>query len=493
MHYLSVCSGIEAASAAWAPLGWVPLGFSEVNRFCNAVLAHHYPQVVNFGDLLQFESWSIDGPVDVLAGGTPCQSFSYAGERAGMDDPRGQLMFAFLALAARSRARWVVWENVTGVLSADGGRAFGAFLTQLGELGYGFAWRCFDAQYFGLAQRRQRVFVVGHLGAWQPAAAVLLEPEGMRGHPAPRRPAGQDTAGSLAARAGEGFNGQEAHTGQLIAFGGNNTAGPVDLATTPLSQVSSGWRGDFESETFIVMEGDHASSQEADATAVLHALRQAVGAQAFAVWRSRVLAAVPAPQVLRPPLHGCGVRCEADQDRPGLGDSTLARTEDVPAGTLRRLWEEGPDRCTPQGQCLAAQLARQPGQALSQLPPEAPSQVRRLTPTEFERLQGFPDGYTAISYRGKPAKDGPRYRALGNSWAVPVARWIGRRLGVVDAALQGTIRTGMGKAVGNGAAEPAVLSQHVPYEKRSGKGENEVSLVRHMHPVQLTLGDIADS
>ena len=190
MRYLSVCSGIEAASQAWHPLGWSAHAFAEVDAFPSAVLAHHYPTVPNYGDMTTFKDWP-DAALDLLVGGTPCQSFSVAGLRAGLDDPRGSLMLVYLAIARRYRPRWVVWENVPGVLSADDGRAFGSLLGGLAELGYGFAYRVLDAQYFGLAQRRKRVFVVGCLGDWRRAAAVLFERASLSGHPAPRREAGQ--------------------------------------------------------------------------------------------------------------------------------------------------------------------------------------------------------------------------------------------------------------------------------------------------------------
>ena len=185
MKVLSVCSGIEAASVAWRPLGWESVAFSEVDAFPSAVLRHYYPDVPNWGDMTRFKEWP-DADIDLLVGGTPCQSFSVAGLRAGLDDPRGSLMLVYLAIARRYRPRWLVWENVPGVLSADDGRAFGSLLGGLAELGYGFAYRVLDAQYFGLAQRRKRVFVVGHLGDWHRAAAVLFERASLSGHPAPR-------------------------------------------------------------------------------------------------------------------------------------------------------------------------------------------------------------------------------------------------------------------------------------------------------------------
>lgn len=189
MRYGSVCAGIEAATVAWHALGWLPVFFSEIDPFPCAVLAHHYPDVPNFGDMTRFKDWP-DAVIDVLVGGTPCQSFSVAGLRKGLADPRGNLALTYLAIAERYRPEWVVWENVPGVLSDRTG-AFGAFLGGLAELGYGWAYRVLDAQYFGLAQRRKRVFVVGSARGWAAAAAVLFERESLQGNPAPRRETGQ--------------------------------------------------------------------------------------------------------------------------------------------------------------------------------------------------------------------------------------------------------------------------------------------------------------
>lgn len=191
MRYLSVCSGIEAATVAWHPLGWTPAAFSEIEKFPAAVLQHHYPHVPNLGDMTNFKEWNI-GDIDLLVGGTPCQSFSVAGLRKGLDDPRGNLALVYLAIAERFRPRWVLWENVPGVLSSYTGNEppsdleegqeweaeetsdFECFTTALAKIGYGWAYRVLDAQYFGVPQRRRRVFVIGHLGDWRRAAAVLF-------------------------------------------------------------------------------------------------------------------------------------------------------------------------------------------------------------------------------------------------------------------------------------------------------------------------------
>jgi site-specific DNA-cytosine methylase len=206
LRYLSVCSGIEAASMAWEPLGWQPAAFAEVEKFPSAVLAHHWPQVPNMGDMNNHEQWDLPA-IDVLVGGTPCQSFSVAGLRKGLRDPRGGLMLTFLEIAQRRRPRWIVWENVPGVLSSHGGRDFGAFLGALGALGYGWAYRVLDAQWFGVAQRRRRVFVIANLGDGAAPAKVLFESESVRRNPAPSREAGERTAADAAGGVGDGRGG----------------------------------------------------------------------------------------------------------------------------------------------------------------------------------------------------------------------------------------------------------------------------------------------
>jgi len=277
MRYLSVCSGIEAATAAWHSLGWEPAAFSEIEKFPSAVLAHHYPSVPNLGDMTNYKEWDIED-VDLLVGGTPCQSFSVAGLRKGLADPRGNLCLVYLSIAERFHPRWVLWENVPGVLSSGGGRDFGSFLGALAQLGYGWAYRILDAQYFGVPQRRRRVFVVGYLGDWRRAAAVLFERRGLQG---------------------------DASSGQP----------PTNVVCTTFTRRGAGSLDDRE--TYIVGENS----------------------------------------------------------------------------------------------------------------------VRHMTPLETERGTGFPDDYTNIPWRGKPAEqcpDGPRYKALGNSMAVPCMRWLGKRVQEVD-------------------------------------------------------------
>ena len=216
MRYLSVCSGIEAATVAWEPLGWKAVGFSEIEKFPSNLLEHYYPDVPNFGDMTKYERWP-EADIDVLVGGTPCQSFSVAGLRKGLKDPRGNLALTYLAIAERYRPRWLVWENVPGVLSSNEGRDFGSFLGGLGKLGYGFSYRVLDAQYFGVPQRRRRVFVVGCIGDWRSAAKVLFEPESLQRNPPPSRETREEVAGSLRCRPpGSGGINETGANNQLI-------------------------------------------------------------------------------------------------------------------------------------------------------------------------------------------------------------------------------------------------------------------------------------
>ena len=393
MRYLSVCSGIEAATVAWHQLSWQPVAFSEIDMFPCAVLAHHYPTVPNWGDLTRFHVWP-DAAVDLLVGGTPCQSFSVAGLRAGLADPRGNLALTYLAVADRYRPRWLVWENVPGVLSSGGGRDFGAFLGGLGELGYGFAYRVLDAQYFGLAQRRARVFVVGYLGDWRRAAAVLFERESLSGHPAPRREAGQAIAGTLAPGAHPGgFNGRDAERDMLIAHSlraeGFDASEDGTGRSTPLVSVVS----------WTLTDSGAGTARPAGQGNELDFLI----AHAFDARQSNVIQYGDQSGPLDTRGHSIAVAFVENQ-----------RAEVVLNDTAGSLKNGG-------GKPGQGYLAIQQGMA-----------VRRLTPRECERLQGFPDDYTLIPYRGKPAADGPRYKALGNSMAVPVMGWIGRRIQMVE-------------------------------------------------------------
>lgn len=339
VRYLSVCSGIEAATVAWEPLGWTPVAFAEINPFASAVLTHHYPSVPNWGDITRYATWP-ETTIDVLVGGTPCQSFSLAGLRHGLNDARGNLMLTFLEIAARYRPRWVIWENVPGVLSSNGGRDFGTLLGGLEELGYGWAYRTLDAQHCGVPQRRRRVFVVGCRGDDTRAAQALFEPESVGRHDATITP--------------------EIATAVAESLGGGVAAGAIWWDGRPVSQTLD---------------------------AVLYKRQVMPEKNRFPAW-------------CVPPWTRCAC-CE----------DYWCHVHD------EHVWE-----CS----CPALEIW-----AEADLSPYDPCIFRFVTPRECERLQGFPDDFTDILYRGKQAADGLRYKALGNSMAVPVMRWLGARLNTV--------------------------------------------------------------
>jgi len=466
MRYISVCSGIEAATVAWHDLGWTPVAFSEIEPFPSAVLQHHYPHVPNVGDMTKFKEWNLE-PIDLLVGGTPCQSFSVAGLRKGLDDPRGNLMLTFLAIAERHRPRWIVWENVPGVLSSNGGRDFGTFLGALAELGYGWAYRVLDAQWFGVAQRRRRVFVVGCLGDQAGAAAVLFESESVQRNPAPSREKRKDTTGSTGdglarcVTAGE-MKRQDWETCNMVAqaVAGSHWDHPSNPHPTLNQSFNTGSIGYGNQELFSQRGGglvpqpiaihphvvgraptagpqgkeyiDDGSAYCMDARGVPQSVAQPVygtdcyngaitgdvaatlGTPGSSVNASgpTVMQAVGSFKPVAMNVYGGNKR----QDRPDGGfyvrmDEDTSKTLDAASGLN--------PTCSQGGTAVMTAM-----------------QVRRLTPTECERLQGFPDGYTNIPWRKKPeAPDGPRYKALGNSMAVPCMKWIGERIAKCDSAI----------------------------------------------------------
>ena len=441
VEYLSVCSGIEAATVAWQPLGWSAYGFSEIEKFPNAVLQHHYPDTPNYGDMNDFRQWP-KASIDVLVGGTPCQSFSVAGLRQGMADPRGNLALVYLALAEQYRPRWLVWENVPGVLSSNGGRDFGSIIGGMVELGYGIAYRVLDAQYFGVPQRRRRVFVVGYLGDWRRATEILFEPSCLRRHPPPSRETGQavtyDVAPSIRA-GGPGFERAGDSRGQdcMIPIAPPLTGNPY---------------GDHESREGLLVpnvanpltarmhKGINTTADEGQTPIITHSLRgEGFDASEDGTGRGTPLVAAPLTAgSSKPGTSAPGRRQEDDEnlvafaqnqrDEVRLMDKAGALAAEPGAKQQTYVMQEraecenpnaGPDGAGyREGTAYTLEGRGRPQSVAHQMA------VRRLTPLECERLQGFPDGYTDIP----GASDSGRYKALGNSMAVPVMRWIGERI-----------------------------------------------------------------
>jgi DNA (cytosine-5)-methyltransferase 1 len=440
MRFGSVCSGIEAASVAWHPLGWKAAWVSEIEPFPSAVLAHHYPDVPNLGDMTtlphRIRAGEVEAP-DLLCGGTPCQAFSVAGLRKSLDDERGNLSLTFCEIAnaidvrlfaERQQPCVVFWENVPGVLSTKD-NAFGCFLAGLaGEdeafippggrwTNAGFvdgpqravAWRVLDAQYFGVAQRRRRVFVVASARADFDPAAVLFEFDGVRRDLAPSREAGQEVAGTFTARAKSGGWGQDPN---LAAGGYMQPVAPTVTNGPPFSRTGN---ERVEAEAIVVQPYPVANCLTARMHKGINSTLDE-GQTPVVVGTDCYNGAITGDVAATIGTPGSSVNAS--------GPTVMQAVAQVVAPALTAA--NNPSR-SPQSSEVTQQVASVH---------QATMQVRRLTPVECERLQGFPDNYTAIPWRKKPASecpDGPRYKALGNSWAVPVVRWIGER---IDAGLR---------------------------------------------------------
>lgn len=535
LQYGSVCSGIEAVSLAWQPLGWHPAWFSEIEPFPKAVLAHHYPDVPNLGDMTGIANQVLAGIAtapDILVGGTPCQAFSVAGTRKGLADPRGALTLKYTELAnaidetrqqLHQQPSIIVWENVPGVLS-DKSNAFGCLLGALaGESRElqppgakwthagcvsgprrRIAWRVLDAQYFGVAQRRKRVFLVASGRDELDPAEVLFEPARLHGDSAPGEQAWQIAAGSAASsphRAGR-FSGSMAgayeRVSVTVCFGGGNRQGPIDTAAC---LTARGHKCDFEVETFA------AQSVTGQRTHALNTANGGKGSSEDGTGRGVPIVTHKAPFLGMPFAYSQNSRNEAPilgftaKDHgadalenlaptlragghagshpnagvmPAIAFKTLQATFNYEiSGTLISHYskrQENPDAIL--GPNLVARFVAVRGReggataelggavadALrasdggsdkphvllpsleayfhGELIPQDESgwaqwacwRVRRLMPLECERLQGMPDNYTLVPYRGKPAADAPRYKAIGNSMAVPCVAWLGQRL-----------------------------------------------------------------
>lgn len=530
MRYISLFSGIEAASAAWMPLGWECVALSEIDPYCNAVLEKRVPGAPNVGDIREVDWNEYEGSADVVIGGSPCQSFSVAGKREGLKGESG-LMLEYIRAVQGIRPACFVWENVPGALSSEGGEAFRCLLRAMDEIGYGMAWRILDAQFFHLAQRRERVFLVGALGSAARAAEVLFEPESLRWDPPPSKRKRQELATAfgrcpfgcrtLLVRCGKPGGGK----GALIQKEMSSTLSTSNTQT--LFQPSCfglvgnivgrepenggngiGWCLPDEEGMYTLTATDRHAVVFAQNTRdevrlvggdgqITGALAANAGAkqQNYLLERCAVCQYGDAAGALtargdsspcadRGPTVVAYKQNASEEVRPVAGDGSIAgalvsdsRTrqtilcmeseqtgatvrdgycgclaarnakgapivcmpsvredgEDVLAEQTRSTWLSGSNGeeyvgalCARDHKGVGSQYVSE-GKVIAQRT-NSYYIVRRLTPLECERLQGFPDGWTAIDFRGKPASDARRYRALGNSMAVPVIRWIGERI-----------------------------------------------------------------
>ena len=483
MRYLSVCSGIEAATAAWHHLGWKPVAFSEIDKFPSAVLTHHYPKVPNLGDMTKYMEWKPYEKIDLLVGGTPCQSFSIAGLRKGLEDPRGNLMLTYLKIAQRYQPRWLVWENVPGVLSSNGGRDFGTFLGALGNLGYGFAFRIMDAQWFGVAQRRRRLFVIGCLGDAGRAAKVLFESESLQRHPAPSREAGKRVAATLTGGFGErGVDADQIANGNYavaacLRSGGNGGVPSSRGEHLVVSDPKIKWQSPNGKDIVGAMRArDYKGIGNDDLTegrglAVAYAFEPGIAARegnpsrfseevagtlrrnmgdnqtAVAIGTDCYNGSITGDVAATMGTPGSSVNASGptvmhafrmqafgeyadDQTASSMKARDYKDATDLVSVTTTKIVGTDMFNGAITGDVAVPMTNRADGTGTGPTVMQAMA-VRRLTPIECERLQGFPDDYTKIPWNKKPADqcpDGVRYKALGNSMAVPVMRWIGERI-----------------------------------------------------------------
>lgn len=418
MRYMSVCSGVEAASLAWRGLGWEPVVFSEIEPFPCAVLAQRFPGVPNLGDMTKIEvtDEEIRGAgfavcrreVGLLVGGTPCQSFSVAGRREGLKGASG-LAFHFVRLLREIQPEWFVWENVPGALSSrtDGQLDFNFLVRAFAECGYGLAWRILDAQYvrshsfpFAIPQRRRRLFVVGCLGDGGGAGKVLLEGEGVCGDITPRRITMQGASGCT--ERSPGVSVRTAHTkanGCGIGVGTAHTLGTGDVDAVL----------DASAFNFEPFSGECKGVSPCPTT----------------WWDGSQVAATIGCKTDGGRMPDKGhLQCVIGFDQNPVDARCTEAKGSI--GTLTARMGTGGNN-TP----LVLHTGTTP--AISR------PMVRRLTPVEAERLMGFPDNWTRIPWRGKPAEkcpDAPRYKACGNSMCVNCMEWIGERIEKEERALQ---------------------------------------------------------
>ena len=468
MKFLSVCSGIEAASVAWHDLGFECVGVSEIDKFPSEVLKHHYPSVPNLGDMNNYKEWKDDLAPDLLVGGTPCQSFSIAGMRKGMDDPRGNLALTYVRIAEKYKPQWFIWENVPGVLSSNGGKDFSSFVTAMADIGYGIAYRVLDAQFFGVPQRRRRVFVVGYLGDWRPAVSVLFESTSVFGHTAKGRKKGKGTAASTETSPRANGEGIISYALQGNMIGRKDTNGPqgtginnelmftitsVDKHAVATSQF---WDGTQTAESLTTTSNDQRMPDKGRMQMVVEPNNPVyfgsdpnISDTVTSKWHkgsggpsgneSGLFVGQPVKAI---PYDLYQITAPINKQNREVGDPchTLARDNTAHASIIEikesNVYENHPqDSRVKQMGDISHTVSATWGMGGGNVPFVRDMRVRRLTPVECERLQGFPDNWTQIPY-GKKSKEqcpeGHRYKALGNSMAVPVMKWIGRRIALFN-------------------------------------------------------------
>lgn len=441
MKYLSVCSGIEAASVAWKPLGWQAVGFSEIELFPCELLKQRFPLIKNYGDMTKYKEWDV-GDFDLLVGGTPCQSYSIAGLRKGINDPRGNLMLVFLGLLDHFKPHYVVWENVPGILS-DKTQAFDKLLQGLNELGYIFDTDILDAQYFGVPQRRRRVFVVGIRADWINSLKLRGEKN-------------------------ERYTNDGLFTSQELSSKDDKFI-ELAKASDKIFPITSAIRVEWQRTRQVQIEQTSVSRNTAESEETKQATSCQIGSNLTTdgkldYYKELQISCYDEKiNYYRAHLQDTRIletkdgTTNAVQARQGTGglvsqpvlykthlqDTRLTECEDGVADTVSARYGTGGNTTPFVKQVLNnPALTPQTSSVVETLRAEFHGHepvtqehnvVRRLTPVECERLQGFPDNWTKIKWRGKDdCPDSLRYKAIGNSMAVPVMRFIGERIDMLD-------------------------------------------------------------
>ncbi len=478
MRFLSLFSGIEAASTAWEPLGWEPVAFSEIEPFPCAVLAHHWPHIPNLGDVTQIEMKHIKklGAIDIVIFGSPCQDLSVAGKRKGLQGERSGLFRSAIRIIRWARKhnglRFALWENVPGAFSTNSGRDFAAVVREMSgadvgvpsdgwkNTGVAFGregfteWSVLDAQWFGVPQRRRRVFALSDFGSWRDRPPILFERESLCGNPAPSREKGEGTAADVApsiTSSGPPFSrtgNSRVETEALVTTFSTPALGDVredEIAST--MQAKTGSAGETQNPAYVATyrkprrvqsTTDHESWVEDDIANTINTFDvgdvRSTTAVAFNWQEDRTFKVGEQANPLRASQTEAIAVRTAQTSVNGIGVSDVAHTLDgvqgqavaFTADVKQVQWASG-----------GGEIENDTAQAIRANPEtnyqflRQQMQVRRLTPVECCRLQGFSDDHLDITYRNKPAPDGAKYKALGNSMAVPVIRWIGKQISCV--------------------------------------------------------------
>ena len=504
MRYLSLFSGIEAASCAWQPLGWELKGVCEIEKFPCNVLKHHYPRVPNLGDITKLTRPQLEalGPIDLIVGGSPCQGFSVAGKQEGLNDIRSKLAIDYIRVINTINPRWIVWENVPGVFSTNKGMDFRYFTEVLTRYGFGICWRILDGQWFRTAQRRRRVFLVGYFGDWRPAYKVLFESQSLPRYFETLERKREDLARKAEARTGktgtgttclnpwdpqgkrvQSVEGKSPCLGASADAGGNtiplvmneNTcydmAHPVDVirtyedGKTPTLEARMETGGNniplvqdrtlyLERQYFATHEGKASTLTRdiyRDPPAVLKEEKDPLCCDVG--WLQTYENKAPtqlARQYKDPPIVlseayriGSYYSNSMQSDNPNSGiyqtdkSATLQTADPTPAcqqggiaviqgSVIGRKVENGPQGSgINSDKCFTLNTTDRHAVCTE-------ARVRKLTPTECLRLQGFPDDW----FDGVEGySDTAAYKAIGNSMAVPCMRWIGERIAEVEKEL----------------------------------------------------------